>query len=110
MPPDPGHAVTLICHPEIPTHAVRGIAARVPRKRGRRLAVTCVLECDLDRLPAPYPGAPLSLALSAVIEDSDGVLSYWALRRSPANRISLIRRHSPSSQEFARQKLAAQTP
>jgi len=34
---------------------------------------------SLDGL-APPPGAPLALALSAVIEDSEGRLSYWALR------------------------------
>jgi hypothetical protein len=46
-----------------------------------------MLELDalirLDCLPALHSGAPLSLALSAVIEDSDGALSYWALRHPP---------------------------
>jgi hypothetical protein len=37
----------------------------------------------LDRLAAVRPGADLALALSAVIEDSDGALSYWALRHPP---------------------------
>jgi hypothetical protein len=168
MPPDPVHVVTLACHPETPTDAVRSIAAHVCREPGGRLAVTYILEGDLDRLrvpaprtprlasrlwqhtcceifiackslpayyeinlspsgewaayafngyrspqageshtvelapqvavrdvaskleldavirldrlPAAYLGSPLSLALSAVVEDSDGVLSYWALR------------------------------
>jgi hypothetical protein len=168
MPPDPVHAVTLTCHPETPTDVVRGIAARVCREPGGTLAVTYILDGDLDRLrvPAPrapriasglwqhtcyeifiackgqpsyhefnlspsgewaayafdgyrmprageshtvglapqvavrdaagrleldavirldrlptlHPGTQLSLALSAVVEDSDGVLSYWALR------------------------------
>jgi hypothetical protein len=167
------HAVTLTCHPETPTDAVRGIAARVCRKREGRLAVTYVLEGDLDRLrvpafreprvasglwrhtccelfvarrglpayhefnlspsgewaayafdgcrmaradessaaipapelavrdaaskleldavicldriPALHPGVPLSLALSAVLEERDGALSYWALRH-PAGK------------------------
>ncbi len=171
MPPDPVHAVTLSCHPETPTDAVRGIAARVCREPGGKLAVTYILEADLDRLrvpapraprvasglwqhtcceifigckgslayyefnlspsgewvayafdryrmpragesltaglapqvavrgaagrleldavirldrlPALHPGAPLSLALSAVVEDGDGVLSYWALSHPP---------------------------
>lgn len=171
MPPDPVRAVTLNCHPETPTDAVRGIAARVCREPGGGLAVTYVLEGSLDRLrvPAPrtprvasrlwqhtcceifiackglpayyefnlspsgewaayafdsyrslragephtvglapqvavrgaaskleldavirldrrsalHPGAHLSLALSAVVEDSDGLLSYWALRHPP---------------------------
>jgi hypothetical protein len=171
MPPDPLHAVTLACHPETPTDAVRGLNARVRRNPGGKLAVSYVLQGDLDRLrvPAPRPprmasrlwehtcceifiarkglpayhefnfspsgewavyafdgyraaragepdaaamtprvavraeagtleleatisldrlsaqhaGARLSLALSAVIEDSLGMLSYWALRHPP---------------------------
>lgn len=53
-----------------PQFAVRGAASK--------LELDAVIR--LDRLSALHPGAPLSLALSAVIEDSDGVLSYWALR------------------------------
>jgi hypothetical protein len=34
----------------------------------------------LDRLSATHPSARLTLALSAVIEDEGGALSYWALR------------------------------
>jgi hypothetical protein len=171
MPPDPVHTVTLNCHPETPTDAVRGIAARVSRTPGAELAVSYILDGDLDRLRVPAPraprsvsrlwehtcceifiarkglpayyefnlspsgewmayafdgyrsrragelhteglapevavrgtaslleldavirldrlptvhsNAPLSLALSAVIEDSDGALSYWALRHPP---------------------------
>lgn len=169
MPPDSVHAVTLTCHPETPTDVVRGIAARACRARGGRLAISYVLDCDLDRVRVPAPraprvasglwqhtcceifiarkgmpayyefnfspsgewatyafdgyrvpranepqavapqvavrgaarkleldavirldglpalpaGAPLSLALSAVVEDSGGVLSYWALRHPP---------------------------
>jgi hypothetical protein len=37
----------------------------------------------LDRLPMIQSSAPLLLALSAVIEGNDGVLSYWALRHPP---------------------------
>ncbi len=164
---DPVHAVTLNCHPETPTDAVRSIAARVGREPGGKLAVTYILEGDIDRLRVPAPhapgiagqlwqhtccevfiacqgmpayyefnlspsgewaayafdgyralrtgesktreldpqvvvrgaatkleldavirldrlpefqGVPLSLALSAVVEDSAGALSYWALR------------------------------
>jgi hypothetical protein len=171
MPPDPVHAVTLTCHRESPTDAVRSIAARVCRRPEGKLAVAYVLEGDLDRLRvpppqpprigsrlwehtcceifiarkglpayhefnfspsgewaayafdgyrAPGPGGPetslpvpqiavrsgagkleleavislgrlsaqhsgvqLSLGLSAVIEDSRGTLSYWALRHPP---------------------------
>ena len=37
----------------------------------------------LDRLPTISPHACLLLALSAVIEDQSGELSYWALRHPP---------------------------
>ena len=171
MPPDPAHAVKLTCHPDTPTDAVRGIAAQVRRLLEGKLAVTYVLEADLDRLRVPAPRAPrvaselwrhtcceifiagkglpayrefnfspsgewaayafdgyrkpgageslaampapqivmreatgkleleavipldripelhscasLSLALSAVVEERDGALSYWALRHPP---------------------------
>ena len=171
MLPHPVHAVTLTCHPETPCGAVRGIVARVCRMPDGTLAVTYVLEGDLERVrvPAPrppriadglwqhtcceifiareglpayhefnlspsgewaayaferyrapradasnaqklepqvavraaatkleldalirldrlsalHPGAKLSLALSTVVEDQDGLLSYWALRHPP---------------------------
>ena len=57
MPPDTLHAVTLGCHPATPTDAVRGIAARV-RRDPAALAVTYVLEGDLERLRVPAPRAP----------------------------------------------------
>src|SRR5262245_38304712 len=169
--PSPVRAVALTFHPDTPTEAVRGIAARVRRAPGSSLAVSYVVEGDLDRLRVPVPSTPrsanrlwqhtcceifiarkglpayhefnlspsgewaqyafdgyrkpraaesgapgpvpqvtvrgaagrfeldavirldrlsaaharadLSLALSAVIEDSDGALSYWALRHAP---------------------------
>ena len=37
----------------------------------------------LDRLSPMHTSAPLSLAVSAVIEDDSGALSYWALRHPP---------------------------
>jgi hypothetical protein len=61
-------------------HRVRsGAQARV---RGADDAL--VLEA-LVCLPEPYAeeGQPLHLALSAVLEDEGGVLSYWALRHAP---------------------------
>ena len=39
----------------------------------------------LERLSATHPHARLALALSAVIEDDEGALSYWALRH-PAGK------------------------
>ena len=58
MPLDSVHAVTLNCHPDTPTAAVRGITAHVGREPGDRLAVTYVLEADMDRLRVPAPRAP----------------------------------------------------
>ena len=57
MPPDPVHTVSLTCHPETPTEAVRGIAARVSRTPGK-LSVSYVLDGDLKRLRVPAPQAP----------------------------------------------------
>jgi hypothetical protein len=58
MPPGPVHAVTLVCHPETPSDAVHGISARVCRKPGSSLAVSYVIEGDLDRMRVPAPRAP----------------------------------------------------
>src|SRR5437868_8285012 len=38
-----------------------------------------------DRLPALQPAAPLRLALSAVIEEDGGMLSYWELTHPPGS-------------------------
>lgn len=38
----------------------------------------------LERLSPRYAGARLALALSGVVEDRDGVLSYWALKHPRA--------------------------
>ena len=173
MPSYPVHAVSLTCHPGTPGDPVRSVGARVCRMPDGVLAVTYILEGDLDRVrvPAPRPsriagrlsqhtccemfiarqgspayhefnlspsgewaayaferyrdgaplagewneeelnpqvavragakkleldalirldrlspiqsGARLSLALSAVIEDRGGLLSYWALKHPP---------------------------
>jgi len=37
----------------------------------------------LERLSALHPHASLALALSAVVEDEHGALSWWALRHAP---------------------------
>jgi len=47
----------------------------------------------LDRLAAIQPGARLRLGLSAVIEDNDGKVSYWALKH-PADKPDF---HHPDS-------------
>src|SRR5688500_10575818 len=61
MPPEPVHAVTLTCHPETPTDAVRGMSARVRRNPGHRLAVSYLVKGDLDRVRVPAPRAPRSM-------------------------------------------------
>jgi len=50
----------------------------VVHRTGDRLG----LEADICRDFLP-PGNSLRLGLSAVVEDADGVLSYWALRHPP---------------------------
>ena len=58
MSRDSMHAVKLTCHPDTPTDAVRGLAARVRRMLEGKLAVTYILEADLHRLRVPAAGAP----------------------------------------------------
>lgn len=57
MPSPLVQTVRLTSHPETRSRAVRGIGARVSRMPGGMLAVTYILEGDLDRprLPAPRP-------------------------------------------------------
>jgi len=50
------------------------------RTTDRRLELDAVIR--LDRLSGAHPLAPLRIGLSAVIEGTDGALSYWALRHS----------------------------
>jgi hypothetical protein len=52
------HAVTLACHPETPTDAVRAMSARIRRNSPGELAVSYVLEGDVGRLRVPAPRAP----------------------------------------------------
>jgi hypothetical protein len=59
----------------IPHVTVRGAA--------RKLELDALIR--LDRLSPMHLDATLSLALSAVVEDQDGALSYWALRH-PAGK------------------------
>jgi hypothetical protein len=40
-------------------------------------------DIDLDLLPTTSPSAVLRLALSAVIEEEPGMLTYWALKHPP---------------------------
>jgi len=65
-----GMPVTSAHGPEI---AVRG--------GGNRLKLEVVLR--REHLPEDHPGAGWRIALSAVIEDDSGALSYWALKHPP---------------------------
>ena len=52
-----------------------------PRVAVRRRDGALELEASINlaSLSPDYPGAPLALAVSAVIENDEGALSYWAL-------------------------------
>lgn len=58
MPPSQIQAVTLACHPDTRSAAVRGVAARVRRSPDASLTVTYVLEAMLERLRIPPPRPP----------------------------------------------------
>lgn len=51
------------------------------RKTGDSLELDALIR--LERLSTTHPGGPLRLGLAAVIEERDGVLSYWALKHAP---------------------------
>jgi len=62
----------------------------VPQARPPKIALTLDAHrlelnatIDLNQLPTELEGANLSLALSAVIEEQGGRLSYWALAHPP---------------------------
>ncbi len=52
------HEVTLTCHPETPSGAVRVVGARVGRMPGGALAVTYIFEGDLDQVRVPLRRPP----------------------------------------------------
>ncbi len=55
----------------------------VVRKTGDRLELDASIAADA--LPSTRVGTPLRLGLSVVVEDTDGSLSYWALRHPPGS-------------------------
>ncbi len=59
MPPSANHTLALVRHPGTSSEAVRSIAARVAKLPGGVLALTYVIEGNLDslRIPAPQPPA-----------------------------------------------------
>ena len=59
---------------------------RPPRVAVRSTPRGLVLEAitHLDELPMPEPGSPLRAGAAAVIEETDGALSYWALAHPSA--------------------------
>jgi hypothetical protein len=58
------------------------VSAATPKLVVRRTRNRLQLEAQLDRDCLP-PGRALRLGLSAVVEDADGGLSYWALQHPP---------------------------
>jgi hypothetical protein len=58
MASSPGHTVTLTCHPDAHGEAVRRIGARVRRTPRGVLAITYIIEADIDRLRVPVPRPP----------------------------------------------------
>jgi hypothetical protein len=58
MAPSQIQAVTLACHPDTRSAAVRSVAARVRRTPDAGLTVTYVLEAMLERLRIPPPRPP----------------------------------------------------
>ena len=57
MPLHPVHALTLECHPDTPAPPVRAVRARVGRTQDGVLAVSFLIEGDMDRLRVPS-GSP----------------------------------------------------
>jgi hypothetical protein len=59
---------------------------RAPRVAVRPTPRGLVLEAvtHLEELPTPQPGSPLRAGAAAVIEETDGRLSYWALAHPSA--------------------------
>jgi hypothetical protein len=53
----------------------------IVQKEAERLELSAVMR--LHRLSAIQPGVALRVGLSAVIEERDGKLSYWALQHPP---------------------------
>jgi hypothetical protein len=59
MPSSAIHVLALNPHPGTRSDAVRGIEARVAKLPGGMLALTYVIEADLDRLRIPAPRPPV---------------------------------------------------
>ena len=65
------------------TGASRGIGLAIALRAARDGAFELRAELALDCLPDLPRDAPWQLGLSAVIEEADGRLSYWALAHPP---------------------------
>ena len=57
------------------------LATSAPRIVTRKTATSFSLRASLDA--AAFPQGPMALALTAVIEDTDGRISYWSLAHAP---------------------------
>jgi hypothetical protein len=102
MTPFKSEWTALACHPTAVSGAVRGVDIRLAREASGSLALRYVLtvppqltvrafddrlELDatfgLDGLKDLRAAHTLKLAVSAVVEDDSGTLSYWALKHAP---------------------------
>ena len=94
MPSSPVHAFALTRHPETPGGAVRGIVARVCRMPDGVLAVTYVLEGELERLRVPVPRPPRVAArlwqhtCCEIFIARDGLPAYYEFNFSPSGEWS----------------------
>ena len=69
--------------PPAAQHEIAALNPRIAlRRRADRLELDAVIRLDL--LSSRYTDARIALAVSAVIEDRDGTLSYWALTHPQA--------------------------
>ena len=57
----------------------RELTAKAPRRQWGDASCRLIAEVELSALGPAYVDAELVLGVSAVIEDADGQLSYWAL-------------------------------
>jgi len=90
------YEVNLAPSGEWAVYAFRGYREKAPLTDGGESDADIAVQCAVDKLyleatvrvdglSAIQPGARVSVALSAVIEDNRGILSYWALKH-PAGK------------------------
>jgi hypothetical protein len=73
---------------QVPLTVEREVESLNPQIALRRTATKLTLDAwlPLGRFSPRYVAGPLSLALSVIVEDQNGVLSYWAFRHAPGDK------------------------